>query len=265
MKVYLLYIKNVVKQGFTYKFNHMMKLSSVFLKIVIQYFIWRALLKNNSFETSAGDIEFEIMIPYMVVSNVMQVAMVSSTISNINNKIRTGTIATDLMKPISFAWICFGESLGQMMYQMLFLLLPINLMATLTIGFKLPDFICTVIFLISFLNSFVMLFLIRFLLGLMGFWFTQVWVLERFLNDFIKLFSGVFVPIWFFPEWLQKISNILPFKYLYYAPISIFIEVVDGMGAFKIIVYQFVWILVFYILGRLVWKKAIDVITILGG
>ena len=147
----------------------------------------------------------------------------------------------------------------------IFFLVPIWLMAAATLQFRLPDGIHILLFALSFLNSFVLLFLMRFLLGLMGFWFTQVWILERFLNDFIKLFSGVLIPIWFFPLWLQRISDFLPFKYIYYAPISLFIDRLDSVYPAKTLLFQLIWIGLFYMLSQLVWRRAVEIVTIQGG
>ena len=265
VKVYLLYTRNVIRQGLTYKFNYFMKLFSVFLKITIQYFIWKALLHSGSYETSAGSVNLDVMIPYIVVSSLMQMVLSGRTISNVDQKIRTGAIAMDLMKPINFKWVCFGEAAGQVVYQLIFFLVPIWLMAAATLQFRLPDGIHILLFALSFLNSFVLLFLMRFLLGLMGFWFTQVWILERFLNDFIKLFSGVLIPIWFFPLWLQRISDFLPFKYIYYAPISLFIDRLDSVYPAKTLLFQLIWIGLFYMLSQLVWRRAVEIVTIQGG
>ena len=39
----------------------------------------------------------------------------------------------------------------------------------------------------------------------------------------IRLLSGSIIPIWFFPDWLADILNLLPFVYIYQLPLDIYI------------------------------------------
>ena len=56
---------------------------------------------------------------------------------------------------------------------------------------------------------------------LLTFWMEGSSGLEHFKWIILTLFSGAMIPMEFMPDWLQKISNILPFKYVFAVPISV--------------------------------------------
>jgi ABC-2 type transport system permease protein len=81
----------------------------------------------------------------------------------------------------------------------------------------------------------------------------------------IRILSGSFVPLWFFPQWVQKVSAFLPFIYIYQTPLSIYIGKINVKQAFQSMLIQFVWILILsFILSR-IWKKACRMVTVQGG
>ena len=80
-----------------------------------------------------------------------------------------------------------------------------------------------------------------------------------------QFFSGALIPLWFFPDKLRRISEILPFQHIYFSPISIFTGTANGSDIMKILFMQWVWILIFYCIGKMIWNYAVQKITVLGG
>jgi ABC-2 type transport system permease protein len=75
----------------------------------------------------------------------------------------------------------------------------------------------------------------------------------------ISLLSGSIIPIWFFPERLQKILSFLPFQYIYQLPLGIYIGKYDGNTLLFQMGVQVVWIIilsgVFVMLHNITSKK----------
>lgn len=82
---------------------------------------------------------------------------------------------------------------------------------------------------------------------------------------FSNLMSGLEIPIYFFPNWLKTISNILPFRYvsdlsfqLYNGSISCY----DGLIGIGI---QFIWILIVIFISKKLMNKFLKKVVVQGG
>ena len=265
MKIYRKYFLNVIRQGLSYRFNYFMRVVGSVVTLIVQYYIWKALLGNTSAPTSYGSIGFEQMLTYIVISSIMRVFMRCNLINSIDDKVRTGNIALDLIKPVNLKTLFFFDLLGETLFQMIFLLVPTMLIAICFWNFSFPPIERIAVFLVALSGSFMLYFLICYIIGILAFWFTQVWVLGRVLNDVVSFFSGALIPLWFFPDKLRRISEILPFQHIYFSPISIFTGTANGSDIMKILFMQWVWILIFYCIGKMIWNYAVQKITVLGG
>ena len=81
----------------------------------------------------------------------------------------------------------------------------------------------------------------------------------------IRLLSGSIIPMWFFPEWLSNILNVLPFVYIYQLPLDIYIGKYDMAVLMQKMCIQFAWLL---ILGALFWylqKRVTKHVLVQGG
>ena len=84
-------------------------------------------------------------------------------------------------------------------------------------------------------------------------------------NVISEVFSGVTIPIPFFPNLLKAITYVLPFRYICDFPFRIYsgnIEIVDGI---KMLLESVIWIIIFNIIGQIISKKALKKAVIQGG
>ena len=81
----------------------------------------------------------------------------------------------------------------------------------------------------------------------------------------LELFSGLLIPISFFPHIFQNMFSVLPFQYISYIPVLIYLGKISGMGIVKALALQVFWILVLFALGDVMWRWSSRKITIQGG
>ena len=79
------------------------------------------------------------------------------------------------------------------------------------------------------------------------------------------ILSGLTIPIPFFPLFLQKISNILPFRYISDLPFRVFVGNIGIKEGLIGIVFQIIWIIILVLLGKIIMKKALRKAVIQGG
>lgn len=264
MKFYFAYIKNVCKQAFTYRFDYVIKVLGNILALIVQYYIWKALLLKEITMNNMRD-GMQYMINYIVLSAVIKSLTESGIISELNEKIRSGNILMDLIKPFDFMMFMFCSKIAKSTYKFFFLSLPLLLFGVFVFGLSSPSLYVVCWGVIVVIDGIIIMFLMEYILGLLSFWFQQTWILERFLNDFIKLFSGAIIPIWLFPKSIQTISQYLPFRYIYYEPITVFTSMVGVNSIVRLLIFQVLWMIILWMISKILWIKAVKKITICGG
>ena len=258
--VYLEYIKNTFRSHLIYRLNWRMKILGLSFSLILQICLWEALTYSKQ-----DVVSMEYMLSYILLSLLIQSLIVSNTINTVNQHIYSGQIAMDVIKPIKFRRYMFCESIGHSLFSFLFECVPVTVVATLILkNYELWKKI-DCFFIVSVLLGVYLYFSIAYFLALTSFWWTQTWILSRFLNDFVSLFSGKLIPLWMFPSILLLVSKWLPFSYIYYVPISMMIDNVSVNQKLLLIGKQLVWCIIFYLLGSIVEHKGMKKLQVQGG
>ena len=79
------------------------------------------------------------------------------------------------------------------------------------------------------------------------------------------ILSGLVLPIPFFPNFLQKISNFLPYRYVSDFPFRLYVGNISLQEGIKGIIIQIIWIIILILIGKLITKKALNKVVIQGG
>lgn len=262
MRVYLEIIKNVFQVNITYRINTVFNVLSKFIILFVQICIWRALLTDAQTQTS---ISLRDMITYVIISAGISIFMDQSVIRKMDSKIKSGDIAMDLIKPFNFKMYQFCEIFANSFYRTFIEFIPLLLFSMAIFGFYFPSIKYLLFFALSLINGIIINFLISYIIGLIGFWYISIRHLSDLLYTLVRLFSGSIVPLWFFPKFLFAISLALPFRFMYFAPISIYLEKMGQNEAIGILMQQLLWIFGLLMIEKITWKKGIKKLVVQGG
>lgn len=264
MKKYLKFIQISLKNGLAYRIEYFVGTFRNLVILLVQLCVWRALLTAGPVNTSSGTVTLREMTTYVLVSSMISTLLTVNVISDMNDRIRNGQIAMDLMKPMNFQVYQFCNMLGQNMFSFMFQLLPILAVGLIFFGIGFPSIPNFLFFLVTLINAIVISFQVNYCMGLVVFWYmrgwqnTIIWMLNR-------LFSGAYIPLWFFPSVLVTVSYFLPLRLMYFIPISVYLGKLTAMDCMFSILQQFAWMLILYGLITLVWRAAIKKLVIQGG
>ena len=180
--------------------------------------------------------------------------------------IRSGQIATDLAKPYDLFWFWLSHDAGRAIYHLAFRGLPAYAAGMLLFGIDLP--ISPAIwgwFAVSLVGAELVSFSFRFLVNLSAFWLLDHRGVSIVAGIAASFFSGILVPISFFPEWLRVVSSWLPFECILYTPASVFLGKVAGAGLLQVLGQQFLWFVVLAGLSRALLGVATRRLVVQGG
>lgn len=252
-----------------YKMNTITKIVYSLLLFIIQIYIWEAVyISRDAFQTRFGAVGLNDMITYVFLSASISVFanFEGSAVHRIGQKVVTGEIASDLLRPVSLMGYLFAEYAGSFTYRFFFNLIPVAGVAFVMFRIQIPlRWDEWWLFLLSIFNVGILYFLMTYCVGLLSFWYEKVGNLNILIDSSITLLSGSVIPLWLFPDIVANIIHWTPFPYLYFFPISLALGKLGMQEIWSGLVIQFAWILLLYLLSKLIYKRGISKLTIQGG
>ncbi|MDG5788609.1 ABC-2 family transporter protein [Evansella sp. AB-P1] len=225
--------------------------------------VWSTLYRGRE---EVNGVQFDDMVAYVIVNAIIGGLIYSEIHTNIGKRIVDGSISLDFIKPVNFKAYMFSIQLGENLFRIIFNIVPACLFVIFIWGFTLPETPHQMIlFLFALINGVILFFYFNFILGLLVFWFHSPFFVDWVTKAFFQLFAGTVVPLWFYPEFLYKISLFLPFRLITYEPITIYVGQTSLAESWWIIFQQFIWIIVFYLLNKWFWNKSQTIVNIHGG
>lgn len=268
MEEYFPFARSVIQRRMSYKIGFLMRIVGGLLQVLIMYYLWMAIFNSSPNGQIKGFSSSE-MVVYIIISYITAQVININIEGTIAYEIRDGSVAVNLIRPISYKKRVFAESLGEVLLRSLTTLLP------LWIGFlvyrfvtikELPPNIGTVLlFLISLFLGYMIMFLFNFIFGLSAFFVTYIWGFMVCKGVILRFFSGELIPIVFFPSAVQKALQYLPFSSINYTPVMIYMEKFTMNELISALCVQVVWVVILFVLMNVLWQSAIKRLTVLGG
>lgn len=229
-----------------------------------QVFIWKAVFSSR--ETIKG-LTLEQMLMYYGVATVIHYITYDSAGWNIQMLIRTGRFLTFMLRPISHRFFAFSQKVGHRTLGITLEFIPVYLMFWFLFKLRLiPVYPFWAI--LSVLLSFTMIFLFNYCTGLTAFWLTRTQGIRRMFIIMRDMFAGVYIPLSFFPEIFQKMFFFLPFQFMTYVPIRVFLGSYELAGVSlsipQIVGIQAVAVLVMLGFSEVLWRLGIKRFTGVG-
>jgi ABC-2 type transport system permease protein len=233
------------------------------LNVTVYYFIWSAVYSAGH---PIGGYTLAQMITYVSVGWIIRSFYTNTIDQEMAYEVIEGKIAMDFIKPVSIQWMWIARAMGESAFRLILLTLPTAVVVGLVFPVQAPasgkNF---ALFLVSVLGSFFLMGAINFMIGTCAVPLKSILALIRAKFWLIELLSGLLVPMTFFPEKAQHVLAWLPFEYIAYAPLQIYLGKLSGAGAARAVAAQWAWVLVLLVAAHLWWERCAKKITIHGG
>lgn len=259
---YFAYAKKCFLGRSAYRFDHLMNILSTCLQIFIFWEIYRALYGGNTQVDG-------ITLPMVATNFILSMGL--GEVFSVNDyffpdKIHDGSIATEMLRPISVPGRMIAESAGNALFNLIFRFVPALVVTLLTIGMSAPAGAgMFALFLLSALLGYGVLWVISFTVQMSAFWFVNVWSITTIKKVFINVFSGLMIPLWFMPAWMEGVLRFTPFSSIYFTPVQIYLGQLTYREIALKCAVQVVWILLIYLAGDWLWKRGQKKLVVQGG
>ncbi len=268
ISAYFLFSKTVIKEEyFAYKYKFIFWSLSNVITLLVQIFLWIAVYKSTNDESINGYLMID-MLNYVIFSKIIESMTFVSVESKVSDDFRSGNIALNLSKPINYEYELLFRSLGGILGSIIMFVplyfcisLIVNIIHSampLTLSGLMFSFILC-IFSISF-NFFLSMIFSAFIFKTV--FYSGVNELKKMI---LKILSGAFFPLEFYPEVFRKILDFLPFSYLRYYPIAAMQGKISLQHDLKILIIGIIWFFFLFFIYKLIWNKLYKKISIYGG
>lgn len=239
--------------------------AGVFTNTVFGFLIAYVLLAVYRERAEVGGFDPVDAVTFTFVAQALLMAVGMFGDSEMAERIRTGDVVADLYRPVDYhAWWA-AIAYGKAAFYLIFRGIPPFAVGAAVFHLRLPALSAVPWFLVSVAVAVAVAFGWRYLLSLSGFWLLDDRG-PRALGVLVALFlSGVFVPVVFFPAWLETTARTLPFAAMVQVPAEIFLGKHTGADAARVVAVQAAWALILAATGRLVLARAVRRVVVHGG
>lgn len=237
------------------------------INFLIRYLLWKEIFEYSAVSEING-YSFNEMVLYYIFSTFIYLIVDSNRVGiEIGNGIRLGELSKFLVYPITFFEYNFFTFLGKKIIQA-----STSLFALAVIFFAFPQLgeqfqfsiqlvlmLCLIVALGIILNFLMDLFLSNF-----AFWIDEIWTVVVIKMFITQLLSGMVLPLDFFPKYTVEIFRFLPFQYVLYFPVKLWLGQVPFAEFLFGVKVCAVWLFLLMLMNFLFWRKGLKLYSGIG-
>ena len=246
-----------------YRLRYYTGIVTYFIYVSIYYFIWKAIYTHSA---SIEGFDFSQLLTYVAVGWIIRSFYYNNIDQEMATQVLEGKLAMDLIKPVNTQWMYIAQALGESAFRLAMLTVPTAIVVLLVFPVRKPAGVENfAAFMFSSFLSFFLVAGINFAVGTFAVRLKSILGLLRAKYFLLELFSGLLIPISFFPHIFQQIFAFLPFQYISYIPVLLYLGKINGVGILKALAMQMFWVAALMAIGHAMWSRSSKQITIQGG
>ncbi|HMD99094.1 MAG TPA: ABC-2 family transporter protein [Terriglobia bacterium] len=246
-----------------YRLRYYTGIVTYFIYVSVYYFIWRAIYEHSA---KIEGFDFAQILTYVAVGWTIRSVYFNNIDQDMAQAVMEGKLAMDLIKPVNVQLMYVAQAAGEAVFRLVMLTLPTAVVLLLVYPLRKPaSFVHFVAFFASVVLSFFIVAGINFAVGTFAIRLKSILGLLRAKYFLLELFSGLLLPISFFPQFFQKLLAVLPFEYISYVPVLLYLGKINGWRILGALGLQLFWVIALLTIGHVMWRWSSRRITIQGG
>ncbi|MET9311106.1 ABC-2 family transporter protein [Kribbella sp. NPDC003505] len=245
-----------------FRANVALSMVSVALQTVLLVTVWRAVYTNRP---AVAGISESDAVSYAVIAMLLWHVALPWQLSSIPERVREGTIATDLIRPVGVVGQSLLQSVGAIVGAIPGVV--VGLALGLALGGLTPPATAAAFlgFLLTAALGWLLAALLNLAVSMVAFWTTDTrgpFYVYRAIASFA---SGALVPLWFIPASLRPFLDALPFGLQVFAPLQLWQGQQPLGGLASVLAAQLGWLAASTAVVALVSWRALRKVVINGG
>lgn len=260
MKKYFIVVKNSFAEYFAYRLNFFLWRIRVVAVILISFSLWQAIFRTNMVVFGYHEQE---MLTYIIFISVLSGIVLATKTERVAMEINMGTLSNFLIVPVRYFLFNLSRDAADKIINtvcsffeiFLFILIfhpPIILQTNL--------FLVVMFFTASFVASLIY-FEINMLLSFVAFWSKETWAPRFIFFILINFLAGLYFPLDIIPRGLYKVLELLPFTYLIFFPLKIYLGNIDNFFLIKGFIIGIFWSIFLWLVMEYIWQRGLKLYT----
>lgn len=263
LRVYAEFVRVGFVNTLAYRLRYYTGIATYFIYVSVYYFIWKAIYANGQ---AIEGFDFAAMLTYVAVGWIIRSFYFNNIDQDLSQQVAEGKLVMDLIKPVNIQLMYVSQALGESIFRLGLLTAPTAAILLLVYPVKRPaSWTNFWAFLVSGVLAFFIVAAINFAVGTLAIRLISILGLLRAKYFLLELFSGLLIPISFFPHSFQAALNLMPFQYISYVPLLIYLGKIQGRGLWQALGIQVFWVAALFAIGHVMWQWSSRKITIQGG
>ena len=237
-----------------WRFDILANLLLTVTKITFAYILWKAVFGENDV---IGGFTFYSMLTYYVTGAFLSGADMSKKISTeICTRVISGTFSKYIIIPVNIQIYFMAQNFGRLIFYLL-----LNMISLFTWIFILQisfSFTNNMYYLgtaaVMALLGLIFMTEFQFFIGILSFKFLEISMFRIIVDNIMVFVTGAAIPLSLLPEAVTAVMRIFPFYYIIYLPSMLAIGR-NGNEALSGLIIIFAWVLVFFIINNLLYKR----------
>lgn len=252
-----------VQSSLQYRFNLVVDLVLTTAEPIVYLAVWQLVADANGGEVDG--FTSGRFAAYYITFGFVRICMQSGSPGNWQRTMQRGELSGLLLLPLHPAHFDLATWIGFCLTRAV-MWLPIG---ALLVAVYHPDFDTSLgqiaVFVVSLVPGLVMRTLINDITGMTAFWFVSIVAISGVVRIVENLLSGRLVPPDLLPGWAQTVSKVLPFEWGFAFPIEALIGPISTAALLRGLGMQMLWVVVLWLLMRLVWHRGVRRYGAVGG
>jgi ABC-2 type transport system permease protein len=261
-ELYVQQFKTTLAMMFQYRASLFIWMIGQVLEPLVYLIVWSVVSQTSG--GSVGGYTTRDFAAYFIVLMLVNQFTYTWIMYEFEYRVRQGALSFALLKPVHPIHSDIADNVSS---KLITLPIMILIAAGLTVFFHAsisPAPWSVALFIPVLLLAFLVRFFLEWTLALAAFWTTRVGAINQTYFVLMLFLSGQIAPLTLLPAPVQVVAGILPFRWLIGFPVELLLgrltlaEALTGLGA------QFAWLLISFILLRIVWRAGVRIYSAVG-
>lgn len=255
MQKYWTLLQLAWQNGMVYRTNVILWRLRQMISTLMALTVWQVIFSQQG---SVFNYSGTQMNTYIFLAAFLQSLILATALNGLANRIYSGQISFDLIKPVNIFAMLGAEDLADKLKNVGFLIgETILLWLLFKPELSAPSLPILLIFPIWIFGGVILNFLITLLFGALGFWSPDIWGPRFLFFIFVEFSAGKLFPLDILPEIIKKIIFLTPFPYFAFLQSQLFLEKLSAAEIGKYSILLIFWIVIFAIIVKEVWQRGI--------
>lgn len=263
---YLYIFKSTLQEFMAYRANFFLEIFGMMALFGAILFLWISVYSNSSNGVIEGYTLPE-MLTYIIGGAFLSSCIMSTTQGDeIDEEINEGLVSNYLQKPLNVNFYWLSRDISRKVLMIFFGIVTFAVLFYIAREFLLPPaslsiFITMAVFVAM---GFILHFEIFYITAIASFWLGRTWGFRFAIRVIMEIATGAVIPLSFLPGVWGDIIRFLPFKFLVYSPLQIYLGKLSASEIANEFLQFIAWIFFLGIAAWCLWRRGIKNYTASG-